>query len=67
MSPLARDEENLRLSLYTILSCVHKTAILHSGNKFTSFKDIPVFNIRAQSECKSRVTLEFKSNPTCSV
>lgn len=59
--PLPRDEEKLRMSLYTTFSCLHKTTILHSGNHFRSFKDIAVFNIRAQSECKSRVTLEFKS------
>lgn len=59
--PLARDEEKLRLSLYTTLTRLHKTTILHSGNKFRSFKDIAVFNVRAQSECKCEVTLELKS------
>lgn len=38
-----------------------KLQFLHSGNKFRSFQDNPVFNIKAQSECKPRVTLEFKS------
>lgn len=38
-----------------------KLQFLHSGNQFRSFQDNPVFNIKAQSECKPRVTLEFKS------